>query len=542
MTPRTLPRVALALLLVACGAPEPRHEASPPRPSRAVTITSVPLRRLSREEYQHAVRDLLEDDGHVADAFPPDETFGGFETNSVAPVTTALVERYMDAAEGLAEHAAGRLDKLAPCPAGRDATECAQRFITSFGRLVYRRPLTDSERDLLLSIYSQKAQSSDYASGLRLVLEALFESPQFLYRVESALPDGEKARPLGSYELATRLSFFLWATTPDSALLDDAAAGRLDTPEGLEKVARRMVGDKRVIDGVTSFHRQWLDLRELETASKDTLASVFTDQMKAAMVEETLRFTARATLAPGDVVTALLTSHESFINADLAKLYGVPAPAQSGYQLVSLPADQRAGVLTQASVMTVLASADQTSPIRRGKFVREKLLCQVIPPPPPNVVIIPPKVDPTLTTKQRFAQHRTDKSCSGCHQMMDPIGFAFEHYDAVGAYRTVDGAFPVDAIGELSGTDDVNGNFDGAVELSARLAKSKQVRRCFATQWFRFAVGRPETDGDTPVIDSIYQAFEEGHFDARELLIAIVKSPTFRYAGSEPLDAEGATP
>jgi hypothetical protein len=183
--------------------------------------------------------------------------------------------------------------------------------------------------------------------------------------------------------------------------------------------------------------------------------------------------------------------------------------------------------------MTVLASSEQTSPILRGKFVRERLLCQAIPPPPPGVAITPPKVDPKVPTKKRFARHRTDPTCSTCHEKMDPLGFGFEHYDALGAWRSSDGAFPVDAGGLVSGTSDADGPFDGAVELGVRLASSDQVRRCVATQWFRAALGRGDRAEDAASLDSAYQAFARAGFDVRELIVAIATSDAFRRVGYE---------
>lgn len=456
---------------------------------------------------------------------------GGFENNTIAPITPLLVERYMDAAEALAGHAITHIDELAPCPAGQTNEQCARNFIDAFGRLAFRRPLEDIERDTLLAVYLEKASRSDYSGGIRLVLEMVLQSPQFLYRVE----EPATTRSLTGFELATRLSYFIWVSTPDAALLDDAAAGRLSTPETLEQTARRMLKDPRATDGIRSFHRQWLGLRELETQSKEGLLSAtFTPELRDAMVEETLRFAAHTVLSArtgGDAITTLLTSKKSFLNASLAKLYGAPVPSSDGFVLVDLPDRQRAGVLTHASVMTLLANADQTSPVMRGKFVREKLLCQSIPPPPPDVVTAAPRVDPKLTTKQRFAQHRTDRSCAGCHQLMDPIGFAFEHYDALGAWRSVDGAFAIDSVGELSSTDDADGAFDGAVELGARLAASQQVRRCIASQWFRFALGRAQQEEDAASLDRIYQTFARSGFDVRELIVAIATSHVFGHAG-----------
>ncbi|HTJ80931.1 MAG TPA: DUF1592 domain-containing protein [Polyangiaceae bacterium] len=531
------------LLAAGCGGAngEPlgtkRPEAVAP-PAPAVVVAPTPLRRLTREEYNNAVRDLLGDTTRPADAFPPDEVVGGFETNNLAPVTAPLVERYMDTAEALAAAAAHHVDTLAPCPTGHPREVCAKAFIETFGRRIFRRPLDAGERSSLFGIFEEKAGRSDYAGGIQLVLEVMLQSPQFLYRVEAPGPDGADTRALTSYELATRLSFFIWASTPDDALLDAAASDRLSAPDDIAREARRLLKDPRAIEGIRSFHRQWLSLGELDTASKDSvLSAAFTPELKAAMVEETLRFSADAVLSGGDAVKTLLTSNRSFVNAPLAALYGVPPPA-NGFALVDLPPRQRSGILTQASVMTVLSNADQTSPVTRGKFVRERLLCEAIPPPPPNAIISAPKVDPKLTTKQRFAQHRTDPSCAGCHQLMDPIGFGFEHYDAIGAWREVDGAFPVDSVGEITASESLDGTFDGAVELGARLSASEQVRRCIATQWFRFALGRNERDEDAPSIAAAYQVFAREGFDVRELIVAIATSDAFRYTRFE----EGRAP
>jgi hypothetical protein len=528
------PRPAAKVVAAKVVAAAPAQAVTAPAP---VAAAPVPLRRLTNEEYDNTVRDLLGDATRPADGFPPDETVGGFENNTVSPVTQALVERYMDAAEGIATRAARRLETLAPCPTTPPPVACGSSFIDAFGRLAFRRPLEDAERSALLAIYTGKAARSGHARAIQLVVAAILESPQFLYRLEPAVP-AVATRPLTGYEIATRLSFFIWASTPDPALLDAAASGALRTPEGVARAARRLLADPRATDGIRSFHRQWLELRVLDTGSRDpVLYPAFTPELKAAMVEETLRFSAHAVLAGGDGVTTLLTSTKSFVDPALAKLYGIPAPRADGFTLVDLPPSQRAGLLTQASLMSVLAGAEETSPILRGKFVREKLLCEAIKPPPPDIDIRPPRFDPKLTKKQRFIQHRTDPSCSYCHDAMDPTGFGFEHYDAVGAWRTVDGAFPVDASGEVSGSADADGPFDGAVALATRLAASPQVRRCIATQWFRAAMGRVERPEDAPSRDAAYKAFARAGFDVRELIVAIASSDAFRYSAAEQAGA-----
>ena len=531
-----------ALFVVGCGTvskqrPSVKVEAPLPALVAPIAVAAVPLRRLTNEEYNNTVRDLLGDTTRPASSFPPDEVVGGFENNTIAPVTQLLIERYMSAAETLATTATTtveRLEKLAPCAAGEAHELCARKLIDTFGRRAYRRPLDDEERSTLLALYTEKEKRSDHAKATQLVVEAILLSPKFLYRLEPLDERNAKMRPLTGYEVATRLSYFIWASTPDNELLDAASSGRLTAPDDIGKAARRLLKDRRAGDGIRSFHRQWLDLRKLETDSKDSaLYPGFTRDLKDAMVEETLRFGAHTVLDGGDAFATLLTSKKSYINAPLAKLYGVSPPAAGGFSLVELPNQERSGLLTHASVMSVHANAEQSSPILRGKFVREKLLCQTIPPPPPNVANSPPKFDPKLTKKEQFALHQTDPSCAGCHRMMDPIGFGFEHYDAIGAWRTVDGAFSVDAVGELSGSDNSDGAFDGAVALGARLSSSQVARHCFATQWFRSALGGVESDDDAPSLEAAYQSFSHAGFDVRELIVAITTSDAFRYAGFE---------
>ena len=502
-----------------------------------VMAASVPLRRLTTEEYNNSVRDLFGDTSRPASECPPDDIAGGFETNSSAPATQLGIECYASAAETVACAAVQRLDALAPCL--NEPTEvCATRFIEAYGRLTFRRPLEEAESAALFAIYKEKAAQAGHAAAIQLVIEALLQSPKFLYRLELLEKSGPEVRALSGTEVAARLSFFIWASSPDSDLLDAAAAERLASRDAVAQAARRLLSDPRAIDGIKSFHRQWLDLRELETLSKDPVRfPEFSPELKHSMVEETLRFCAYAVLNGGDTIRTLLTSKVSFVDASLAKIYKVPPP-EKPFSLVNLPPLERSGVLTHASLMTVLTHSEETSPILRGKFIREKLLCQPVPPPPPGTVMKLPEVDPRHTKKQQFARHRTDPSCSSCHQMMEPMGFGFEHYDALGAWKTLDRTFPVDAVGVLTGTAEVDGAFDGAIELGKRLVESQEVRRCIATQWFRAGLGRSEQPDDAASLETAYQAFAGSGFDVRELIVAIASSDAFRLTRREPGSAE----
>jgi hypothetical protein len=230
----------------------------------------------------------------------------------------------------------------------------------------------------------------------------------------------------------------------------------------------------------------------------------------------------------GDLST-LFTAPYTMANAQLAEFYGVTGPSGAELEKVELDPAQRAGIFTHASVMAINAQSNQTSPVFRGKFVREKLLCQILPPPPDDIDINPPAVDPEATTRERYEAHTTDPACAGCHNMMDPIGFGFENYDAVGLYRTKEGTLPVDASGEVVGADDADGEFVGAVELAKQLAESDTVRQCVVTQWFRFGYGRAEEKADDCTMDVLNEAFAASEWKIEALLLALTQTDAFVY-------------
>jgi hypothetical protein len=319
---------------------------------------------------------------------------------------------------------------------------------------------------------------------------------------------------------------------PDEALFQDAQSGALADPKTLEAEARRMLADPRAADAVRAFHEQWLELEGLDTVSKDpAYYPSFDDSLRASMRTEAETFFERVVLEDGHLST-LLTAPFSYVNADMAAFYGVTAPSKA-WSKVQLSSTQRAGLLTLPALLATHAKPNQSSPVYRGKFVREALLCQPLPPPPPDLTIVPPDPDPSATTKQQFAQHSKDPACASCHQLMDPLGFGFEHYDGIGRYRTNDGNFPVDSTGEVLQTEDADGPFDGAVELAQRLAESDQVRDCVARHWLRFALKRGEV-GDESSLTLAEKKFAESDYDIRELLVSIVLTHGFRYRRSAP--------
>jgi hypothetical protein len=492
------------------------------------SASPAPLRRLTNAEYDNTVLDLLGDASKPASAFPADETLYGFAAG--ASVSPLLAELYMNAAEKLAATAAGKLGALLPCdPGAIGEAQCATQFIEHFGKRAFRRPLEQVEVDELYALYdSERTAGEGFASSIEIVIAAVLQSPRFLYRVELGGEGTQDRVPLTSFELASRLSYFLWQTMPDEELFAAAESGELADPEHVADQARRMLADPRAHVGLRNFFDQWLHVRELEHVTKsETAYPTFDESLAASMAEETRRFVDDV-LWNGDArLETLLTADYTFVNSELALLYGVEDPG-SGWKKVSLDPTQRSGLLTHAGLMTVLSGADQSSPVHRGAFIRENVLCQMLPPPPENLVVVPPDPDPNLSTRERYAQHTADPACATCHQLIDPIGFGFEHYDAIGRYRTKDSGFPVDASGSIVETTDANGAFVGVPELAQKLVQSQDVQQCVARQFFRFALGRIETEGDGCVLEGIYDDFRSKGGDLRELIVAIVQSDAFR--------------
>jgi hypothetical protein len=501
----------------------------------AIYPGDAPVRRMTRFEYNNTVRDLLGDTTAPASSFPADEISGVFNNQASALVVTELLaEGYMKASESVAAVAVQNVNTLTACdPATAGASACGAKFIDSFGKRAFRRPLDSDAKALLTGVFTQALAQWDYPTAIRLVIETGLQAPRFLYRLEFGMPDPDAngVTKLDDYEVASRLSYLLWGSMPDDALFAAADAKALSTPEQVAEQAKRMLEDPRAKDVIAGFHEQWLGLNKLETVDRDTtLFPKYTPALRDAWRAETRAFVNEVIFnGPGDVAT-LLSAPYTMMNADVAAYYGVSGgPSGSSFARVDLDPSQRAGLLTQPSILAVNAHADQTSPVRRGKFVRERLLCEQIAPPPPNVKATPPPVDPNATTRERFIQHSNDPYCANCHRLMDPIGFGFEHYDSIGLWRDMDHALPVDATGQVTDSKDANGAFNGAVELAQRLAGSEEVRACVVTQWFNYAHGRPSMKEDACSMTQLKTAFADAKYDIKELLVALTQTDAFLY-------------
>ncbi len=493
-----------------------------------------PIRRLSSWEYDNTIYDLLGDDSNPSADFPQ-EGGSGFDNNAdVSSVTWLMANKYMLAAEDIAERAVTDLSTLLPCdPAGAEH-ECVEQWLGQFGTRAWRRPLTAAEQASMLTLYDEARVDNDLATSVGLVLQALLQSPHFLYRVELGVPgeQGEPAVRLGDWETATRLSYFLWGSMPDDELFDAAQAGALTRPEEIEAQARRMLDDPRARRMVGHFHEQWLGTIRLASLDKDTgMFPEWTAELSLKQAEETEAFVNHVFFEDDASLQTLLTAPYTFVDGELAEFYGLTAPQGAGLARVE-PADGPAlsGILSQGGVLSAYSKANRTNPIARGIFVREQLLCTIPPPPPDDVDLQLPEPDPNATTRDQFEEHRSNPACSACHELFDPIGFGFENYDGVGRWRTTENGFDIDATGELIGTDVEQTSFDGVRELGDRLAGSEDVAQCVARQWFRFAYGRTESaELDACNMDVLTTTFAESDYDLRELLVALTQTDAFLF-------------
>lgn len=555
--------LVIALLASACGddrgaqaemvgdegveTPTPPEVEERPQPVNcddgAPMVNPSPGRLLTRVEYDNTVRDLLGIETTVAvESFPPENRVGAFENNARAHVVNPLLlQQYMEASEGLADAAvAERLTELLPCSLEEEGeAACGAAFVEVFVRRAFRRPATDEELNIFLGLFETIHESKGFDEAVSLVIQATLQSPQFLYRLELSgewrEPEEGEAVLVDSYAMASRLSYFLWSSMPDDALLDVAAQGGLSTPEDIESQARRLLMDPRASASIRNFHRQWLGLDNLESLVKD--AEVYPGY--EGTMPEDWRVSVDAFIdhvfwdLEKPTVEALLTDPTMYLTPELAALYGIDMGDVGPAALVEVKADptQRAGLLTQPGVMAKLANPDQASPIRRGVFVREHVLCQELPEPPANIEIMPPDPNPNATTRERFAAHTAEQQCADCHVLIDPLGFGFENYDGVGRWRSEENGLFVDSSGEVVGSGEslLDGPFDGAVELSYKLADSELVQDCIAEQWFTYANGRLPAGRDACALDDVQERFRAAGGDIREMMVAVVLSDAFRY-------------
>jgi hypothetical protein len=499
------------------------------------------LRRLTNAQYNNTVRDLLGEQGVPASQFPPEDFVNGYKNQYQAQsLSPMLFEAYSTAAEKIARNAfrRGDAERLIPC---KPSVPCRAEFIRSFGLKAFRRPLDAMERKRYEGYF---AGSVDFSKGAQAVIEAMLQSPHFLFQLDETTDAAWKP-----YARASRLSYALWNTTPDDGLLASAAAGELNTPKGVEKIARRMLADPKAKEALEEFVSQWMRFDRVIGTGRDTrVYPRFNRESAAAMTEETRRFIADLVWSDRDFME-VFTAKNGYVNAELARIYELPAPGGE-FEKVAFPeASERAGLLGQASFLTLTSTPNDTSPTARGLFVREHFLCQHIADPPPGVSTVLPPLDEAKpqTNRQRLAVHTTDQTCASCHNLIDPIGFGLEKFDAIGGRREKAKLlfYPLDrkskeppkkveldldTSGWVAGIAD--SKFSSPRELGAILARTPQCQECIVKQVFRYVAGRLETDADRALIRKVYQDFRNSGFRFQELLVSLTAAREFPESGA----------
>lgn len=418
-------------------------------------------------------------------------------------------------------------------PADSDWATCASQIVASFGQRAWRRPLTTDEISRLVALTQiVETEGDDFDTAIGLAMQAILLSPHFVFRVElDSVPTSTVSHPVNAWELASRLSYFLWSSMPDQTLFDLAADGTLLEPAVMIAQVRRMITDDKARALVDNFAGQWLFTRALDDVNPDyAIYPEYDEALRAAMAMETGEFF-KAMLDADRPALDLLDADFTFVNERLATHYGISGVTGDAPTRVTLPANlNRRGVLSQASLLSVTSYPKRTSPVRRGKFVLEQILCTPPPPPPPGVEGLPEDPMATGSLRERLEAHRSDPTCAGCHSSMDPIGFGLESFDGIGSFRTQDEfGFAIDSRGELPD----GRTFEGAVQLANILKADLRTPHCFAERMFIYALGRGSTRDDRCTMDGIVEDHDARGGSFRALAESIAHSPAFTHRRGE---------
>ncbi len=533
-----------------------------------IPASCVTVRRLNRVEYNNTIRDLIGLDLRPADDFPADDTGFGFDNiGAVLSLPPLLVEKYLAAAEHVMD-AAFRSDvtrqrllnppadsvvplsfrqmtyperdlirtrlvlsssDLPPVDPQEEERQRAYAIIMAFADRAYRRPATHAEISRLLRFVEETQRNGEGTEqGIRVAFQAILCSAPFLFRIES--PAGAEAGPqrgkVNDFELATRLSYFLWSSLPDEELFAEAARGTLQQGDTLARQVRRMLRDPKSRALAENFAGQWLQTCSLKDFTPDPIRFPdFDEALRAAMIQETELFF-DAIVREDRSLVDFLDADYTFVNDRLARHYGLSGVHDSAFRKVSLVGTARGGLLTHASVLAVTSNPTRTSPVKRGRWVLDTLLGAAPPAPPPGVEQLPETHDVSKATlRQRLEQHRANPNCAACHASMDPLGFGLEAFDAVGAWRTHDGPLPIDASGVLPD----GRSFDGPAGLRAVLRERRTVfARCLTEKLLTYALGREMGRGDRRALTDIVHKVADNDYRFSALVLALVHSDPFQ--------------
>lgn len=499
--------------------------------------------RLSHVQWENSVRDLLrlEAPSGLSATFPTEALSAGYLFDNPAEalqVEQSLWGAYGPAAATLAQLAtsnATRLARIVPSTSGDDAVR-ARAFVVGFGQRAFRRPLSEEEVASYLAVYADGRaaydDSSGFIAGVRLVIEAMLQSPYFLYRIETSSAAEAGRVLLSDWETAQRLSYFLTNSMPDDELFDAARAGQLATPEGVQQQVARLLAEPAARAALGHFHDQLFNLPAYTgIAPSPTLFPQVSSELGSTLLASTRALLGDLVFGQEQGFADLMTTSRAFVDAELAQLYGVPGRFGSALVPVDLPANQRRGLFTQAGFLAANATGVSPDPIHRGVFIVKRVLCRAITAPPNNVTPPPPS---GMGTNRQIVEEHTESSagCASCHaQRINPYGFVFESYDAVGAYRTIDNELPVSA----AAVPVLDGDFvrvDDALEFATALSISREAHDCFGQHLFEYALGRNATEADQPMIHALGQASLDGR-SIVELVTSIALSPAFLQRAAE---------
>lgn len=489
--------------------------------------------RLTNTQYRNATVDLF-GPGLAPVELEADTNPFLFTTIGASRATLSArgVQQYERAALSLTETVfadSARRQALLGCTPTAVTDACVRTFFERFGRQAFRRPLDTEELDRFVSVARATTNAGDVWTGLRYAVATILQSPSFLYRVELGEEVGGR-RKYTSYEMASRLAFTLWASLPDQALLDAAGRNALSTDDQVRVEAERMMRSPRARAGVRSFFVQYLGLSALDNLSRDVADFPRISATMGASMRQEIELLVEDMIFTQDTdFRQLFSARQTFVNSELAGLYGIPYPAgASGFVRVALPeSSQRGGLLTTGAILSLTSHQNASSPTARGRFVVERLRCEPVPDPPGNIQfdLAQPTSGPRLTLRERLARHRANPACAACHEITDPLGLGFENFDALGALRTTEEGAAIDASGVIDGTP-----FVGARALSAALANDPRVARCLIRQTWRYAQGRLDAEGEQRGLIQLTQRFGEQGYRFKLLLVDLVSSEGFRFA------------
>ncbi|MGB5376139.1 MAG: DUF1592 domain-containing protein [Polyangiales bacterium] len=505
---------------------------------------STAFPRLTHGQWENSVRDLLRlaESPDLSGSFEPDTRISFFDNNIRAlRVSSDLWGDYQDAAETLAEAATSDpaiLAGLLPDGLPGDASERARAVVRSLGRRAYRRTLSNEEIDAHVTLFEQGAvhfpDMPAFDGGVRILLEAFLQSPNFVYRVELGQSQSGDAVQLGDFEIASRLSYMIWDSGPDDALLDEAEQGALRAPEQIAGQAARLLDDPRGRAMVERFHAQLLNWDLYRDLSKNPSEfPLYYGGVGQDMYEEARRFVEHIFVSDGDF-GELLTAPYTFVNGDLASIYGLEGAFDDAFAQVSFDSaiqPQRGGLLTQLGFLA--SHGGLTGSVHRGVFINHRVLCTELPPPPDVIPPIPGDDGVTMTSRERIEMHTGPGTCgASCHgTYINPIGYAFERFDGLGQYRTEELGLPVDSSATFEFADGPV-SYDGAGELTGAMAERVQTHDCYAKHWVEYALGRDTAGSDLDLIQNMGDA-SLGGLSIRELILELVQSDEFRARNAE---------